>query len=183
MPFVERAHDARSSACQCCGEARGASNRSNDREKNEHNGIIFHGCRSRSTLAEPIEHDRRIDLAAHVPRCYLELDYVNSSAWLFAVFTNTATNQRDTQRVDRCRLSGEFAPRSNRLGFYACHELQSFAATQTYLLRHGNFPLKLFNSILIHCQGNRENTVRYRFFGLSCRIRCDRSSKRQDLVL
>lgn len=95
-------------------------------KKNEHNGIIFHGCRSRSTLAEPIEHDRRIDLTAHVPRCYLELDYVNSSDWLFAVFTNTATNQRDTQRVDRCRLSGEFAPRSNRLGFYACHELCSY---------------------------------------------------------
>lgn len=32
-------------------------------KKNEHNGIIFHGCGSRSTLAGPIEQDRRIDLA------------------------------------------------------------------------------------------------------------------------
>lgn len=48
-----------------------ASGGSNEGGKNEHNGIIFHGCRSRSTLAGPIEQDRRIDLTVRT-RCYLE---------------------------------------------------------------------------------------------------------------
>lgn len=55
-------------------------------EKNGHNGIIFHGCRSRSTLAGPIEQDRRIDLTVRTYRTGVTSSHgcVNiHKTWLF----------------------------------------------------------------------------------------------------
>lgn len=57
-----------SSACQWHGEAHKPLADRRIGGKNGHNGIIFHGCRSRSTLAGPIEQDRRIDLTVRTYR-------------------------------------------------------------------------------------------------------------------